>query len=1018
MSSATSTDNKGEIPINITNKDLFDTRGLVAGSWKTPSDRKSFPVYEPSSGKVLRQCFDFGHQDFDDAIDVADQGYRKFWSSTTAKERGALLRRWYELILENTDDLAVILSLENGKNLAEAQGEVKMAASYVSWFAEEATRSYGETIPSSSHDTTVLTFREPVGVCGIITPWNFPAAMITRKIAPAFAAGCSVVIKPPSETPFSAISLAKLAVEAGIPESIIHVVPTKDRQASLELATNPKVKKLSFTGSTGVGKMLTKLASGTMKKVSMELGGNAPLIVFEDANLDLAVEGALAAKFRCAGQTCVCANRIYVQSSILESFSSKLVERVSKLSLGNGLDQDTTLGPLVNAAAVQREMEVARDETFGPLAAIFSFDTEEEVIALANDTEFGLAGYFFCRDIGRVMRVARQLECGMVGVNTGLMTACESPFGGIKESGVGIEGSKYGLAEYQNVKGIDYGFGCYVDSLRDRVESLRGMIRETRSSEYEDMVEPAPASIPTPSNTLPKVSPNYSGSGSIFKYPTLHSSIQLGHANDLPVLANFLGDAVELVKLYFDALHVTMPSMRQADVFQQLERLYTGNPPYTGHEKTQDLFQLHMIFAIGAMRSPGRWREDCARDHYLTAIRKEAHLTTVPAPAQVQNLLLVFVFATLHDVGIASTWEIIRQAMRVCVKYGFHSRETAVDDALSEQLRRRIFWSAYISDRYSSQNLGRPTALAEEDVTVDIPMNQDDDTIKAGEPEIPGRYTEVTNLIRHTLLRRLGTNARTALNRLSRQRASLTEQIEATKAWTDALEAWYNSSIVKPNPTNAYETKEYLDINFHRERMKFLSYLVLPSDAQDTTASIEHSWQYTLSAYQILLSYQKQSNDGFLAPNWTYVQDVLKSGFGILYCAVGIPEQRRRSNEGAGLLPPELDTIVNALKLCGETLKQITAEWQTVQRHANAFVQMSESVLELIASTTRNATREQSHTDAGEDGSGDIMDWNLEELDSTLNLFQSGEIAPFTDADWAELFDLAVEMDGEFSVPG
>lgn len=419
-----------------------------------------------------------------------------------------------QLLTNLSPAVAIILSLENGKTLAEAQGEVRMAASYVSWFAEEATRAYGETIPSSFADTTVLTFKEPVGVCGIITPWNFPAAMITRKIAPAFAAGCSVVIKPPSETPFSAISLAKLAVKAGIPESIIHVVPTKDRQASLELATNPKIKKLSFTGSTGVGKMLTKLAAGTMKKVSMELGGNAPFIVFEDANLDLAVEGAMMAKFRCAGQTCVvrdlfqrilscrtanttqCANRIYVQNSVVESFAAKLVKRVSKLTLGKGIEQGITLGPLVNGAAVKKvshqvedavskgaavrfggkppgtngfffqptvltgatkEMEVATDETFGPLAAIFSFDSEEEVVSLANDTEFGLAGYFYSRDISRVMRVARKLECGMVGVNTGLMTACESPFGGIKESGVGIEGSKYGLAEYQNVKGVTIG---------------------------------------------------------------------------------------------------------------------------------------------------------------------------------------------------------------------------------------------------------------------------------------------------------------------------------------------------------------------------------------------------------------------------------------------------------------------------------------------------------------------------------------------------------------------------------
>ncbi|KAI8664087.1 Fungal-trans domain-containing protein [Fusarium keratoplasticum] len=316
-----------------------------------------------------------------------------------------------------------------------------------------------------------------------------------------------------------------------------------------------------------------------------------------------------------------------------------------------------------------------------------------------------------------------------------------------------------------------------------------------------------------------------------------------------------LGDAVELVKLYFDALHVTMPFMRQADAFQQLERLYTGTPAYTGHDKTQDLFQLHMIFAIGAMRSPGRWKEDYARDHYLTAMSNEAHLGQVPPPAQIQNLLLVFVFATLHDVGIASTWEIIRQAMRVCVKFGFHSRETAEHDRLQEQLRRKIFWSAYISDRHCSQNLGRPVALAEEDITIELPINQDDGQIKAGEPEIPGRYTEVTNLVRHTLLRRLA------------------EQIETAKTWTDALEVWYNSSVVKPTPTNAYETKQYLDINFHRERMKFLSYLVLPSDnAQNATASIEHLWQYTLSAYQILLAYQKQSNDGFLKPNWTHTR--------------------------------------------------------------------------------------------------------------------------------------------------
>ncbi|KAL4870280.1 hypothetical protein BDV12DRAFT_184672 [Aspergillus spectabilis] len=445
------------IPIPIKNRDLFNTRGLVAGSWKVPADGKSFPVYEHSCGEILRQCSDFGHQDFVDATD----------------ERGEL-EKWYELILENVDDLATILSLENGKIYSEATGEGKMAASYVSWFAEEATRSYGSTIPSSFKNTTVLTFREPVGVCGIITPWDFPAAMITRKIAPAFAAGCSVVIKAPSETLFSAIALAKLAVDAGIPREVVHVVPTKDRQARLELAVKPKVKKLSFTGSTG--------------KVSMELGGNAPFIVFADADLDAAVEGAMVAKFRCAGQTCICANQIYVQRSIIDIFTAKLVARASKLTLGKGIERGTALGPLVNAAAVQKvshqvhdavskgavlkiggtqptgtstsangfffeptilinatkEMEVAHDEIL------------EETVELANDTEFGLAGSFYSRDIGRVMRVAR-LECGMVGVNAGLMTACESPFGGVKESGVGIEGSKYGLGEYQNVKGVTIG---------------------------------------------------------------------------------------------------------------------------------------------------------------------------------------------------------------------------------------------------------------------------------------------------------------------------------------------------------------------------------------------------------------------------------------------------------------------------------------------------------------------------------------------------------------------------------
>ena len=392
--------------------------------------------------------------------------------------------------------MSIILSLENGKTLAEAEGEIVYAASFVSWFAEEATRAYGHTIPSSIPHTKLESVKEPVGVCGIITPWNFPAAMITRKVAPAFAAGCAVVIKPPSETPFTALALAKLAERAGIFPGILHVCPTKDRNAASELATSPLVNKISFTGSTGVGKVLAKLATETLKKVSLELGGNAPFIVFEDADLDLAVEGAMICKFRCSGQTCVCANRLFVQKSVVPEFTRKLVQAVAKLKMGPGLDPTTTQGPLVNEAAVTKvldhinngiakgakveyggkrphrpgffceptvlsgvtaDMKVAQDETFGPLAAIFEFDTEEEVIQLANDTPFGLAGYFFSRDVSRCARVSRKLQVGMVGINTGKISAAEAPFGGVKESGYGREGSLYGMDEYQVIKSITVG---------------------------------------------------------------------------------------------------------------------------------------------------------------------------------------------------------------------------------------------------------------------------------------------------------------------------------------------------------------------------------------------------------------------------------------------------------------------------------------------------------------------------------------------------------------------------------
>ncbi|KAI3330706.1 aldehyde dehydrogenase [Ustulina deusta] len=470
---------------------LFVQEAFIDGQWVAKN--RQFDVYEPSSATVLGQVADCGLDDFRKAIQSAYDEQPKFYENTTAASRGAMLRKWNDLIIANADDIATIMSLENGKTLAEAKGEVLYAASFISWFAEEATRSYGVTIPSSTPHTTLMTIREPVGVCGIITPWNFPAAMITRKVGPALAAGCTVVIKPPSETPFACLALTRLAVEAGLPPAAIQVCPTKDRKAAAELATTPLVKKLSFTGSTNVGKMLANLCTGTLKRVSLELGGNAPFIVFDDADVDLAVEGAMFCKFRCTGQTCVCANRIYVQKGIAKAFISKLVEKVAALKPGPGLDNTTTQGPLVNKSAMEKvqqhvsdavlknakieiggntpdlpgyfysptvlsgvtpDMLVSREETFGPLAPVFEFETEQEAIALANDSEFGLAGYFYSRDVSRIMRVAQKMEVGMVGANTGKISAAEAPFGGVKESGYGKEGSLYGLAEYQNIKSI------------------------------------------------------------------------------------------------------------------------------------------------------------------------------------------------------------------------------------------------------------------------------------------------------------------------------------------------------------------------------------------------------------------------------------------------------------------------------------------------------------------------------------------------------------------------------------
>ncbi|KAJ5981797.1 hypothetical protein N7522_013425 [Penicillium canescens] len=471
-----------------------ENEAFIDGTWIRKEH--TFNVNEPSTAQVLGTVADCDLDDMKSAIESAHEFQKSYFLSTTAPERANLLRRWHDLVMENVEDLGTILCLENGKTINEAKAEITYAASFLAWFAEEAKRSYGDTIPSSTPNTMVMTVKEPIGVCGIITPWNFPAAMITRKVAPALAAGCVVVIKPPSETPFTCLALTKLAIEAGIPAKALQICPTKNREVASELATNPLVRKISFTGSTNVGKTLATLASRTLKKVSLELGGNAPFIVFDDADIDIAVEGAMASKFRCSGQTCVCANRFYVQKGVLDVFTQKLVKRVSELQLGPGMNHSCTQGPLINASAVEKvkehiedavgkggcieigglapsspgffmqptvltgatsEMLVAREETFGPFAPIFSFDTEEEVIRLANDTEFGLAGYLFSRNVGRAMRVAQRLQIGMCGVNTGKVSAAESPFGGIKESGYGLEGSKYGMAEYQTLKTVTLG---------------------------------------------------------------------------------------------------------------------------------------------------------------------------------------------------------------------------------------------------------------------------------------------------------------------------------------------------------------------------------------------------------------------------------------------------------------------------------------------------------------------------------------------------------------------------------
>lgn len=473
---------------------LLETRAYVNGQWVETGH--SFAVYNPSTGDKIADVTDLSVQDVTRAIDGAYEAKRA-WAAKTGKERGVILRRWHDLMIENCDDLAAILTAEMGKPLSEAKGEILYGASFVEWFAEEAKRIYGDVIPGHQPDKRIMVLKQPVGVVGSITPWNFPNAMIARKVAPALAVGCTFVARPSELTPISALALAVLGERAGIPKGVLSVIPSRDASAiGKELCSNTKVAKITFTGSTRVGKILMEQGAATVKKVSMELGGNAPFIVFDDADVDAAVEGAVIAKYRNAGQTCVCANRIYVQSGIYQEFCAKLAKRVSALSVGDGFEEGVAIGPLINEAAlskveehladavakgakivtggrrharggtffeptvltdVTRNMRVQHEETFGPIAPLFKFETEDEAVERANDTEFGLAGYFYAKDISRIWRVAERLETGMVGINTGLISTEVAPFGGVKQSGQGREGSKYGADDYLELKYICFG---------------------------------------------------------------------------------------------------------------------------------------------------------------------------------------------------------------------------------------------------------------------------------------------------------------------------------------------------------------------------------------------------------------------------------------------------------------------------------------------------------------------------------------------------------------------------------
>lgn len=472
---------------------LFTELCYIDGRWVGAGNSATFPVDNPATGDVIGHVPECGARETNDAIAAAERAFQG-WRKKTAGERGALLERWFDLMIENSEDLARIMTLEQGKPLAEARGEITYGASFVKWFAEEARRVYGETIPAAAADGRIIVQKHPIGVVAAITPWNFPNAMITRKAAPALAAGCTIVIKPAEATPFSALALGVLAERAGIPKGVVNILTGRPADIGGALTKSPIVRKLTFTGSTRVGKILMEQCAATVKRVGLELGGNAPFLIFDDADLDAAVAGVMASKFRNGGQTCVCANRILVQDGVYDAFSARLAAAASKLVVGDGLAEETTIGPMINQAAIDKiqqhvddatalgaeivlggrlrsglyyeptvlrnatiEMKIAREETFGPVAPLFRFATDDEAIAMSNDTPFGLASYLYTRDISRAFRAAEALEFGMVGINAGSVSTTTAPFGGIKESGLGREGSHHGIEEFLEMKTLHLG---------------------------------------------------------------------------------------------------------------------------------------------------------------------------------------------------------------------------------------------------------------------------------------------------------------------------------------------------------------------------------------------------------------------------------------------------------------------------------------------------------------------------------------------------------------------------------